>query len=129
MFAFRSRVFGAKSLVAPVSRRSFASEAWANRPQPKPGAWMDPKPEESAELRELEEATGIPADQLANPQLHFWTMRAEIILDQLNVAEADRDDFLAKHTLSPGYFTLEFALPSPPPVHCFSEPPVVKETV
>ena len=60
---------------------------------------------------------------------HFWTMRAEAILDQLNIAEADREAFLAKHTLSPGYFTLEFALPSPPPVHCFTEPPVVKETV
>ena len=56
-------------------------------------------------------------------------MRAEAILDQLNIAEADREAFLAKHTLSPGYFTLEFALPSPPPVHCFTEPPVVKETV
>jgi hypothetical protein len=82
-------------------------------------------------------------------------MRAEALLDELKVPDAvsretdshdlvlgspllpppfisyefqqEREAWLEKYTLSPGQFTLEWVLPSPPPVHGFSEPPAVKE--
>merc|ERR1712072_1352605 len=76
----------------------------------------------------MEKETGIPADQLADPHLHHWSMRAQALLDELKVPEQEREAWLERNTLSPGHFTLEWVLPSPPPVHCFTEPPVVKDS-
>ena len=41
--------------------------------------------------------------------------------------EESQNDFLNKYLLSPGHPTLEWALPTPPPIHTFEELPLIKE--
>lgn len=105
-----------------------APPAWTLRPYVKPGVSEKPDANKNPRYLELEKLTGVPADQLADEHLHHWTMRAEALLDELKVPVAERDAWLDKFTLSPGHFTLEWVLPSPPPVHGFSEPPAVYES-
>jgi hypothetical protein len=123
----RSAAAYGSSAASHDEHHSDEAPAWTLRPYVKPGPPAFPDANQDAKWLALEKKTGIPADQLADPHLHHWTMRAEALLDELKVPEAERDAWLDKYTLSPGNFTLEWALPSPPPVHGFSEPPAVKE--
>merc|ERR1711916_90633 len=127
------------SVVPRVCLRSFGASARVlgeevpahmQRPYYKPGSELDPMLEDVKDpnIQEISKQTGIPADHLVDPHLQFWTSRAEALLDRMNVPDSEREAFLEKNILSPGQFTLEWCLPSPPPVHGFMEPPVIKET-
>ena len=60
-------------------------------------------------------------------QSELLNMRIHKLLDKLGILEeSERDKFVEKYEISPGHFSLEWCLPSPPPEHCFDEQPIVK---
>jgi len=60
-----------------------------------------------------------------------WTVnyyvRCDEIMDELKIADDDREKFMQEHDFSQGYTTLEWCTTSPPPEHTFEESPCVKE--
>lgn len=48
------------------------------------------------------------------------------LLKRLNVPKDKWDEAIHSWNISPGYETLEWTLPSPPPFHCFDELPIIK---
>jgi len=51
----------------------------------------------------------------------------EEVLDSLNIPQEKRAQFFRDHDFSQGYYSLDFAIPAPAPLHTFDEGPLIKE--
>jgi len=62
------------------------------------------------------------------PKLIFIFRKIQALCTEFGITtEEEQTKFINSVILSPGYFTLEWALPSPPPPHTFEELPLIKE--
>jgi len=58
---------------------------------------------------------------------YAWKCKVEMLCEELKIPQAEQPAFRKKYDISKGYMTLEWVLPSPPPVHTFNEQPIIKE--
>jgi len=71
-----------------------------------------------------------PRLDIPDPKLYLIFAKIQKLCTELGiVTREEQDKFLEENIISPGSFTIEWLLPSPPPTHTFEELPLVKQSV
>ena len=114
--------------MSDYSKRKFDDDAWeytAHDNIPKTRTRLH-FPMDDATLSKLSQETGVPAELIEDGNYHLLMMKARNLFEILDVPVEKEKEFVDSHILSPGFASLEWALPSPPPLHTFEELPLLK---
>jgi len=101
-----------------LARRGFHTTA------PKRGMWGPNHEKSSAVGKEL----NLPPEVIEEPHLHLAFLKVQNLYEKLNIKDPkQQEDLWKQYELSPGFSTLEWVWPSPPPFHTYEELPLVRE--